>query len=145
MLGVVICLAPTSGQRAQSKPPPVGVLLLEPLTENMFHHRHSEIGICISPQYQGQGYGTEAIKWVLEWAFEEAGLHRVGLRAFEWNYGARRLYERLGFKIEGTSRELFWHRGRYWDDFQFGLLEREWRETYGKERRVEQKEEQKPL
>lgn len=49
------------------------------------------------------------------------------ISAFEYNYGARKLYERLGFKHEGTFREAYWSEGRFWDNYQYALLEDEWR------------------
>lgn len=94
----------------------------------MQHHRFADIGIDILPEYQGKGYGSEAIGWILEWAFMTAGLHRVGIRCFAWNEGARRLYARLGFREEGVVRETLFYQGRWWDDVGFGMLEGEWRE-----------------
>ncbi|KAH3996834.1 hypothetical protein HBI13_188030 [Parastagonospora nodorum] len=76
---------------------------------------------------KGKGYGSEAISWALDYAFRRAGLHRVKIRAFEYNAGAVRLYERLGFKFEGKERESCWHEGRFWDSVEFGMLEGEWR------------------
>ena len=102
---------------------------------NTSPHRHTELGIDILEAYQGKGYGTEAIQWALDWAFDVADLHRVGIRSFEWNYGARRLYERMGFKHEGVGRESLFHNGRYWDDYQYGMLDTEWRDM-----RVEKKQ-----
>ena len=103
------------------------------------HHRSTSIGLNLLPAYQGKGYGSEAIRWALEWAFEEAGMHRVAIQAFEYNEGARRLYERLGFVHEGTLREAFWHRGRWWADYEYGMLEDEWRAKQAqKERTVAQ-------
>ena len=124
LLGVVICLPPT---QPQLKPTPIGTVHLKPLPPSMMAHRFTELGIDIAKGYQGQGYGTEAIQWALDWAFNVAGLHRVQLRSFEWNYGARKLYERLGFKQEGVSREQLYHKGRWWDDYQYGMLNREWK------------------
>ena len=126
LLGVVICLLP-SGTDPQAKATPVGVIHMKPLVQPASPHRFSEIGIDILKGFQGKGYGTEAIQWALEWAFEVVGLHRVEIRAFGWNTGARKLYEKIGFKHEGIHRELLWHNGRWWDDYEFGMLDREWR------------------
>ncbi|KAK5128257.1 hypothetical protein LTR85_002924 [Meristemomyces frigidus] len=123
LLGVVICLpAPDS----TSKPIPIGAIHLDQLKPALAHHRHADIGIDIVKAYQGQGYGSEAIRWALRWAFRIAGLHRVGIRAFAYNEGAVRLYGRLGFNREGVSREFLWFDGQWWDDVQFGMLAREW-------------------
>ena len=124
LLGVVICLKPSQPQLA---PTPIGTVHLSQSQPTMVHHRFTEISIDIVKGYQGQGYGTEAIEWCLEWAFDVAGMHRVGVRSFEWNYGARKLYEKLGFKQEGVTREQLYHSGRWWDDYQYGMLDREWR------------------
>lgn len=134
LLAVAICL-PT--HTPDANPTPIGVIFLKPTGPKMVHHRNSEIGIDILKGYQGKGYGTEAIEWCLEWAFRHAGLHRVAIRAFEWNLGARRLYERLGFRLEGVAREELWLNGKWWDGYCYGILEGEWRErregTEGKE------------
>lgn len=124
LIGVVICLPAFD---ALSKPTPIGVVHLDQLKPAVAHHRHADIGIDIVKAYQGQGFGSEAIRWVLQWAFQTAGLHRVGVRAFGYNEGAVRLYERLGFTKEGVSREYLWYDAKWWDDIQFGMLEWEWR------------------
>lgn len=105
----------------------IGEIHLSRLPANAVHHRSTEIGIDILPGFQGKGYGREAIEWALDYAFRRAGLHRVRIRAFEWNAGALRLYEKIGFKIEGREREALWHEGRFWDGVEFGMLEQEWR------------------
>ncbi|KAF2723168.1 acyl-CoA N-acyltransferase [Polychaeton citri CBS 116435] len=125
LLGIVICLPPPA---ADIKPVPIGCISLSKPNPRMVHHRHSDIGIDILAQYQGQGYGSEAIRWTLQWGFARAGLHRIMIRAFGWNTGALRLYERLGFKKEGEWREFLWHDGKWWSDVQFSMLETEWRE-----------------
>ncbi|CAO2650060.1 Nn.00g013520.m01.CDS01 [Neocucurbitaria sp. VM-36] len=110
----------------------IGEIHLSALPPHQAHHRWTEIGIDILPAYQGRGYGGEAIEWALEYAFRRAGLHRVKIRAFEWNDRALRLYERVGFKEEGREREALWHLGRWWDGITMGMLEREWRERVRK-------------
>ncbi|KAL1592160.1 hypothetical protein SLS59_009816 [Nothophoma quercina] len=104
----------------------IGEIHLSRLPPNTTHHRWTEIGIDILPNFQGRGYGREAIEWALDYAFRRAGLHRVRIRAFGWNTGALRLYEKIGFKLEGRERESLWHEGRWWDGVEFGMLEGEW-------------------
>ncbi len=83
--------------------------------------------------YQGQGYGSEAIKWALRFGFRHCNLHRIEIGGFGYNTGALRLYEKLGFKMEGRKRDFFWHDGAYWDLVGLSMLEEEWRELYGKQ------------
>ena len=75
---------------------------------------------------RGQGYGREAMELALRFAFDELNLHRVCLTVFAYNEAARRLYEALGFKHEGTYREHLLRDGRRHDMYLYGLLRREW-------------------
>lgn len=140
LLAVKICLpAPVSAEpiateaAAISKPIPIGTLALAARDPKQAHHRSTSIGINILRAYQGQGYGSEAIKWATRWAFRYGNLHRVEIGAFGWNQGAIRLYKRLGFVPEGCRREHFWYDGKYWDMVELGMLESEWREKFGDE------------
>ncbi|PYH40712.1 GNAT family N-acetyltransferase [Aspergillus saccharolyticus JOP 1030-1] len=107
---------------------PIGIISLRKEGGDYAHHRGTSITLDIARPYRNQGYGSEAIHWVLHWAFQRAGLHRVEIQALSYNEGAVRLYERLGFRVEGRRREAFWHDGKWHDDLVFGMLEREWRE-----------------
>ena len=79
----------------------------------------------------GRGYGTETVALMLGHAFEKLGLHRVGLSVFAFNERAIRSYEKAGFREEGRLREAVWRDGRWWDEVQMGVIEREWRERVG--------------
>jgi RimJ/RimL family protein N-acetyltransferase len=75
----------------------------------------------------GRGYGSEATALMLEHAFETLGLHRVALSVFAFNERAIRAYRKLGFVVEGQSREAIWRDGRFADELQMSILEHEWR------------------
>ena len=75
----------------------------------------------------GRGYGTEATRLMLDHAFGTLGLHRVALSVFSFNERAIRSYQKVGFAIEGRSREAIWRDGRYWDELQMSILAEEWR------------------
>ncbi|MDX2400228.1 GNAT family N-acetyltransferase [Microbacterium algeriense] len=65
--------------------------------------------IALNPGWMGRGYGTEAARAVLDHAFDDLGVHRVGLDVFAFNPRAERSYEKAGFRHEGRQREtLFW-------------------------------------
>ena len=117
---------------------PIGALSLNPQHggPNFVHHRHGDIGIDIAPRYQRRGYGGEAIRWVLEWGFKHAHLHRIGIRTLGWNEGALKLYQKLGFVLESRERQLWWWNGKWWDDIGLGMLEHEWWERYGNQTQV---------
>ncbi len=76
----------------------------------------------------GHGYGSEATALMLDHAFGTLGLHRVALAVFAFNDRAIRAYQKVGFKLEGRSREAIWRGGRFWDELQMSILDHEWRE-----------------
>ena len=74
------------------------------------------------PTWRGRGYGTEAGRAVVEWAFDEVGLHRIGLDVFSFNPGAQRSYEKIGFRVEGRSRHTMCWDGEWVDSVLMGML-----------------------
>lgn len=92
-----------------------------------YSHGQSYVGIGIGePEYQGKGYGTDAMNILLRYAFTELNLHRVSLTVFEYNPRALRSYEKCGFRMEGRSREAFQREDRRWDVLHMGVLREEW-------------------
>jgi RimJ/RimL family protein N-acetyltransferase len=92
--------------------------------------RSAELGIMIGERsYWDQGYGSEAIRLLLKYAFETLNLHRVFLRVFEFNQRAIRVYEKIGFVHEGRLRQADYYQGKYIDVLLMGLLRTEWRES----------------
>jgi RimJ/RimL family protein N-acetyltransferase len=144
LLTAIICLPPSNAaaddapkaadnkDNKSSDPTPVGHVMLSKPTPTMAHHRNCEIGISMLKEYRGKGYGSEAILWILDWGFRMANMHRIALECFEWNDGAAKLYHKLGFKLEGKTREFLWFNGRWHDKLQFSMLEDEWRELQKK-------------
>ncbi|GAM35953.1 GNAT family acetyltransferase [Talaromyces pinophilus] len=131
ILSVLICKKETENNDNSSSTP-IGVLALNTGQPLEMQNRAAMMGISIRPEDQGQGYGSEAIRWALEWAFVHAGLHRVGLHVAEWNERAIKVYERLGFVLEGRRREALWKEGRWWDSLDMGVLSKEWAEKNGR-------------
>ncbi len=88
----------------------------------------------------GRGYGTEATQLMIDHAFGTLGLHRIALFVFEFNERAIRAYRRVGFVVEGRSRESIWRDGRWWDELAMSILESDWRrirETNAREVRAD--------
>jgi RimJ/RimL family protein N-acetyltransferase len=69
----------------------------------------------------GHGYGSEATQLMVDHAFGGLGLHRVALSVFAFNERAIRAYLRVGFVIEGKSREAIWRDGRWWDEIAMSI------------------------
>jgi RimJ/RimL family protein N-acetyltransferase len=90
-------------------------------------HGECFVGIGIGErELWGQGYGTEAMRLILRFAFQEVNLRRVSLNVFEYNPRAIRSYEKSGFRLEGCVRGALKRGGRRWDIFYMGILRSEW-------------------
>ncbi|KAL1709316.1 acyl-CoA N-acyltransferase [Schizophyllum commune] len=91
-------------------------------------NRDVTVGIAIRQGMQGRGYGTEVLRWMVDYTFRALGMHRLSLGVFESNVGAYRIYKRLGFVEEGRLREAVRTPEGTWDDLIYmGILEDEWR------------------
>jgi RimJ/RimL family protein N-acetyltransferase len=85
--------------------------------------RHASLGLVIGRKdYWGKGIGTESVRLLCRYAFEQVNLHRVQLSTYAINERGFRLYQRVGFKIEGRRREHAFIEGRYVDEITMGLL-----------------------
>lgn len=90
-------------------------------------NRSAEFGIVVGEkEYWGRGYGSDAARIILRFAFEEANLNRVHLEAFGYNARAIRSYEKVGFVREGVRREAVFRAGEYHDVIEMAVLREEW-------------------
>jgi len=90
-------------------------------------HGDCFVGIGLGDrEYWGKGYGTDAMKVILRYAFTELNLQRVTLDVFEYNPRGMRSYEKAGFVLEGRQRGMILRDGRRWDVIYMGILKEEW-------------------
>lgn len=92
---------------------PVGFCVLRDID-----HRHgtAEFGLTIGdPSDRGKGFGTEAVRLLLDLAFTGLGLRNVQLYVYAFNQGALRAYQKAGFREIGRRRCAYFMGGRYWD------------------------------
>jgi len=95
-------------------------------------NRKAILGIFIGEkEYWGQGYGSDAIRALLGFAFREMSLHRVYLSVYDYNERAIRCYEKCGFRHEGRLRKAHFSDGRYHDELMVGILREEFEELNG--------------
>lgn len=86
-----------------------------------------ELGISIGDkEYQGRGYGREAIALLLEYAFRYRNQRKVYLYVHAANQRAVAAYRACGFSEEGRLRAHVWRAGAYDDLLAMGILHSEW-------------------
>jgi RimJ/RimL family protein N-acetyltransferase len=88
-----------------------------------WRNRCAEFGILIGDKTcWNQGYGTEAVRLLLQHGFKTLNLNRIYLRVFENNPRAVRAYEKAGFIHEGRQRQGEFMDGRYIDVLVMSML-----------------------
>ena len=92
----------------------------------------NRLGICGimigEKEYQGRGYGTEAMKILVQYGFNTLNLNRIELEVFDFNIRAFKSYEKTGFKKEGIRRQAMFKNGKFHDVFIMGILKKEWQD-----------------
>jgi RimJ/RimL family protein N-acetyltransferase len=86
-------------------------------------NHNAELGIVIGEkEYWSQGYGTDAIKTLLRYCFDELNYHKVYLRVYDFNTRGIRCYEKCGFRHEGRLRQHMYRHGGWHDEIVMGVL-----------------------
>lgn len=88
--------------------------------------RDMELMYYLDPDVHGQGYGTESVGRVVQFAFEDLNLRRLTAYPGAFNDASVGLLETLGFQREGARREAAYYRGDYYDMLTYGLLRENW-------------------
>lgn len=73
------------------------------------------LGYGLAADAQGKGYMTEALRAVIQFAFERLRLHRIMANYIPRNARSAAVLERLGFVVEGTAKDYLFIAGR-WED-----------------------------
>ena len=83
--------------------------------------------IIPDPEMQHKGYGTEAIRIMLDIAFREYEMHRVSIGVVGLNTDALAFYRKIGFKQEGILEEAYYWNNEYSDFVMMRILSQEWK------------------
>ena len=79
-------------------------------------HRTAELGIFIGDtNYLSHGYGSDAIKLLLDFAFNQLNLNNIMLKAISNNKRALKAYSKCGFKEFGVWEKSHFYDGQYYD------------------------------
>lgn len=89
--------------------------------------RNAYLGYYVGARYSGQGYLTEAIHLMLEYAFEQLKLHRLEANIQPGNIASIALVERAGFIREGFSRRYLKIYGRWRDHERWAIIAEDWK------------------
>lgn len=92
----------------------IGNIKLEPID---FENNKATLGILIGDkEYWGKGIGTEAVKLLVNWSFDNLGLEEVNLGVISENKAAINVYTKAGFRIDRIEKRSIEHKGEFHDN-----------------------------
>jgi ribosomal-protein-alanine N-acetyltransferase len=86
-----------------------------------------DLGYFINEKHWNKGYTTEALKRVIEFAFEENDVYRIKTGCIKENIGSEKVMQKNGLIKEGEFKEYVYHDGKFKDRIQYRLLKNEWK------------------
>jgi [ribosomal protein S5]-alanine N-acetyltransferase len=93
-------------------------------------HRRADMGIMIGDKTRwDRGYGREAVALIVAYGFDRLNLIKIGLGVYADHDHAVRLYESLGFRVEGRLRQHLFRDGAYHDKLVMGVLREDFTRT----------------
>lgn len=102
-----------------------------------FINRTATLGIFIGDKdYRSKGYGTEAIKLILDFGFNYLNLNNIKLNLMSFNERALKCYQKCGFKEYGRRRKCKFINGKYYDSIEMDILAEEFNEDYIKNKNI---------
>lgn len=85
------------------------------------------VGIFIgNKDYWGKGYGTDAMKVLIKFIFEQMNLNKIKLDVYSFNERAIKSYKKCGFKVDGVLRQEIFRDGEYHDEYVMSILKEEY-------------------
>jgi len=90
-------------------------------------NRTAEIGIMVGDKdYWSRGYGSDALRTLLDFGFNVRNYHNICLRVISFNERAIACYEKVGFKRNGIMREVITRGNKKYDLIYMDILVTEW-------------------
>lgn len=105
--------------------------MLGDLAVHFIDGQQIEIGFTFAPNFQGQGYASEAVLGLLAYLFSELKPHRVIATTDCDNVPSWLLLERVGLRREAHFIENIFFKGAWGSEFQYAMLASEWRTGLG--------------
>ncbi|NQT49847.1 GNAT family N-acetyltransferase [Candidatus Kuenenbacteria bacterium] len=92
---------------------PIGFIGLSNISKT---NKNADLFIAIGDDdYRGKGVGKIAMKWIIKYGFEKQKLHKINLGVIKDNIPAVKLYQSLGFIIEGEMKDEVFFKGKFYN------------------------------
>lgn len=91
------------------------------------HRRASWAFYLADPAVRGRGVGSFTERFMLRYAFEELGLHKLCCEVLGSNEAVVAMHQKFGFVIDGTLRQHIWKEDHFEDVVTLSMTEDEYR------------------
>lgn len=95
-------------------------------------HRHADLSLYIGFRevyIDEEGYARESCELLLNYGFNRLGLNKLWTEIYEFDAGKKKLYDGLGFQVDGILRQHYFYDGRWWNSLILSLLEEDFRKV----------------
>lgn len=89
-------------------------------------NRSMELGYYMIPRFRKYGYMREALTSLLDILFKNMELNRIYAQTGSFNIESIELLEKMGFKRDGILRNHHELNEKFYDDYIFSILNKEW-------------------
>lgn len=104
---------------------PIGVVGLSNISKQ---NKNADLFIMIGENdFRGKGISKEAMKWIIEYGYNNLKLHKINLGVIEDNKIAVNLYKKLGFKVEGKMIDEVYHKSRFYNFLSMALFKKDYK------------------
>lgn len=93
-------------------------------------HRHADLSLYIGwkdTYIDEGGYAEESCRLLLDYGFNELCLNKVWTEIYSFDDKKKKLYDKLGLKVDGVLRENYFYERKYWDSYILSILNYDWR------------------
>ncbi|HKT01328.1 MAG TPA: GNAT family protein [Rugosimonospora sp.] len=91
--------------------------------------RAAKLGYAVAADHWGRGYAGDAARVLVQFGFQDLGLHRISAAIGPNNEASIRVAKRLGMSYEGRIRDHVYTNGTWRDSLLYSVLEHEWPPT----------------
>ena len=89
-------------------------------------HKSADWAFYLDVGLQGKGLGSVVEFWMLDYAFDVAGLEKLNCEVLAMNTAVVKMHQKFGFEIEGVRRQNILRDGARMDVVLLGITKNEW-------------------
>jgi len=92
-------------------------------------HRYADLSLYIGwndSYIDNKGYAEESCRILFNYGFKELCLNKIWTEIYVFDDKKKKLYDKLGFKIDGILRQNYFYDGKYWDSYILSILASDW-------------------